>query len=606
MFATTASISGDITSDSATLGKFSLDSTSIIASGSRMVLDAENYRIQLLDDQFTPLVNINAGSSLVTPTAGSTVTETYNMVASTLSQNASSGTVQVSSTDYPDENSGDTFTISTAGTTSYIINYSGGSTSTYSRAIGQGSSAQQYIYLEIHGNSDFSSDLQHTIYISGITAYGYDISGGEGLEEEFSAPSVVGDTEILMADGSIKKAKDIKVNENITAWDDDNKLYNIISEISQIKTRLVDKIYRVTTESGKSVDVSEPHGFYISMEEEIYAYELVEGESKIFVKHGNEAKLELVTSVEIIFGEHQVYTFSVPGLFNYISNDIISHNTSTGPQTSTNYLSTTTSRSGTLTMTSGTKYYRIKRLYYARAQAQSSDNSTRSYTIRTEFDFTAYFTPLTQGTEINNAGLQVNKSDTKVFRVDMSSTTDSAQTPIATLVGGIRMDYFQPYYSTADGGLTDKTYGSSNYNSNINYSERSYPLTRAMCKLTLNSSSEYSGYSDTLSPDDPHINVTSITRTSNSNSAGGNTDRNQYFTVSLDNTLTGGKAVPMLSCFGRAGDSNSYNASTAYYDAETASDISVQTYSTQFRWHFRDNDTGNNRDPYEIYFVVFG
>ena len=62
----------------------------------------------------------------------------------------------------------------------------------------------------------------------------------------------------------------------------------------------------------------------------------------------------------------------------------------------------------------------------------------------------------------------------------------------------------------------------------------------------------------------------------------------------------------MLSCFGRAGDSNSYNAGTAYYDAETASDIAVQTYSQQFRWHFRDNDTGNNRDPYEIYFVVFG
>ena len=343
----------------------------------------------------------------------------------------------------------------------------------------QGSSAQQYLYLEIHGNSSFSS-LEHTIYISAVSAFGYDISGGEGLEELMGEESVVGDTEILMADGSIKKAKDIKVNENITAWDDDNKSYNMISEISQVKTRLVDKIYRVTTESGKSVDVSEPHGFYISMEEEIYAYELVEGESKIFVKHGNEAKLELVTSVEIIFGEHQVYTFSVPGLFNYISNDIISHNTSTGPQTSTNYLSTSTSRSGTLTMTTGTKYYRIKRLYYARAQAQSSNNSTRSYTIRTELDFTAYFTPLTQGTEINNAGLQVNKSDTKVFRVDMSSATDAASIPIVNVVGGMRIDYFQPYFSTADGGLTDKTYNGyyNNYNSNINYNERAYPLTR--------------------------------------------------------------------------------------------------------------------------------
>ena len=89
-------------------------------------------------------------------------------------------------------------------------------------------------YVEIHGNSSFSS-LEHTIYIAAKTAYGYDISGGEGLEEEFGEPSVIGDTEILMADGSIKKAKDIKVNENITAWDDDNKSYNMISEISQIK-----------------------------------------------------------------------------------------------------------------------------------------------------------------------------------------------------------------------------------------------------------------------------------------------------------------------------------------------------------------------------------
>ena len=37
----------------------------------------------------------------------------------------------------------------------------------------------------------------------------------------------------------------------------------------------------------------------------------------------------------------------------------------------------------------------------------------------------------------------------------------------------MRMDYFQPYFSTADGGLTDKTYNGyyNNYNSNINYNE---------------------------------------------------------------------------------------------------------------------------------------
>ena len=49
MFATTASISGDITSDSATLGKFTIDDESITASGSRMKFDAVNYQMLLSD-----------------------------------------------------------------------------------------------------------------------------------------------------------------------------------------------------------------------------------------------------------------------------------------------------------------------------------------------------------------------------------------------------------------------------------------------------------------------------------------------------------------------------------------------------------------------------
>ena len=285
----------------------------------------------------------------------------------------------------------------------------------------------------------------------------------------------------------------------------------MISEITSVKTRLVDKIYRVTTESGKSVDVSETHGFYITREEEIYAHELVEGESKIFVKDGDNIKLELVTSLEIIFGEHQVYTFSVPGLFNYISNNIVSHNTATGPQQATTSLAYGFSKSTTLTMTSGTKYYRFRRYYYARAQyVNDGDNSDRTYSIKTDMDSYFQLTPLTQGTEINNAGLQVNKSNTKVFRVDMSSVTDSAQRPIIDVVGGMRIDYFQPYNSTADGGLTDKTY--NQYNSNINYNERAYPLTRFVAAVDL-----YNGVSNLNSggaSGHANIGVASLTRSS--------------------------------------------------------------------------------------------
>ena len=124
----------------------------------------------------------------------------------------------------------------------------------------------------------------------------------------------------------------------------------------------------------------------------------------------------------------------------------------------------------------------------------------------------SYFqlTPLTQGTEINNAGLQVNKSNTKVFRVDMSSVTDSASRPIIDVVGGMRIDYFQPYNSTADGGLTDKTY--NQYNTNINYNERAYPLTRFVAAVDL-----YNGVSNLNSggaSGHANIGVASLTRSS--------------------------------------------------------------------------------------------
>ena len=121
----------------------------------------------------------------------------------------------------------------------------------------------------------------------------------------------------------------------------------------------------------------------------------------------------------------------------------------------------------------------------------------------------------------------------------------------------------------------------------------------------MNVSSEYAGTSDSLTIDDPHINISSVTRYSNSSSSGGNTDRNQYYQVSLDNSLTSEKAAPMLSCYGRAGDTSTY-AWNNYNDNETCTDHACENYGSNFRWHFRDNNSDGSRDPYEIYFVVFG
>ena len=114
----------------------------------------------------------------------------------------------------------------------------------------------------------------------------------------------------------------------------------------------------------------------------------------------------------------------------------------------------------------------------------------------------------------------------------------------------MNIDYFIPRYSTADGGATDPVYGG--YSDNINWNERSYPLTRAMCRINHSAgSSGYSGTSDTMTIRDPHINISSVTRYSNSSSAGGNTDRDQRYVVILDNVLYSGEVVPMLSCYGR-------------------------------------------------------
>ena len=152
----------------------------------------------------TPLVNINAGSSLQSPQAGSTITEyKYAGLMSTLSSNASSGTLTVSpTTDYPHQTTSDNFSVSVNTSHQFNFTYIGGSSSTQCVAKGQGSYAVQILYLEIHGNSSFT-DLQHTVFLRTLSAYGWDISSGESEEEglmpEGGIESVVGDTDMLMA-----------------------------------------------------------------------------------------------------------------------------------------------------------------------------------------------------------------------------------------------------------------------------------------------------------------------------------------------------------------------------------------------------------------------
>jgi hypothetical protein len=156
--------------------------------------------------------------------------------------------------------------------------------------------------------------------------------GGGGLSSEIT--SVVGDTKITLSDGSYILAKDVKIGDKILSWNWNDKLDSHIGidefgefTIDAIKTRTTTEIYKVTV-GDKVIEVSDSHGFWLDNNEEIKTTELVEGESKIYVMDGDSISLQLVDKIELLDGA-DVYTFSVAGVYNYISNDILSHNTIT-------------------------------------------------------------------------------------------------------------------------------------------------------------------------------------------------------------------------------------------------------------------------------------
>ena len=200
-----------------------------------------------------------------------------------------------------------------------------------------------YLYLEVVDTTNSDAVIGRTLIAqtsiaksstAGVGNYYtgfYEDSGGGGGDLTSEIYSVVGNTEITLADGSKKQAKDIKKGEKILSWNWNDKLdsHTGIDEfgeftIDDIKTRKTTEIYKIKV-GNKSIEVSDSHGFWLDNNEEISANKLVAGESKIYVKDGDTISLELVDSVEIIEGD-DVYTFSVAGVYNYVSNDILSHN----------------------------------------------------------------------------------------------------------------------------------------------------------------------------------------------------------------------------------------------------------------------------------------
>jgi hypothetical protein len=147
-------------------------------------------------------------------------------------------------------------------------------------------------------------------------------------EASYGAPCIIGTTEITMADGSKKLAKDVKVGDKILSWDDNTKEW-VSADISEITKRDVTEVYKVTV-GDKEIEVSDSHGFFLWGDEansgQVTPLYMKEGVTKIWVKDGDSKKEVVVDKVEKIERDEEVLTFTVPQYVNYVSNDIISHN----------------------------------------------------------------------------------------------------------------------------------------------------------------------------------------------------------------------------------------------------------------------------------------
>ena len=163
---------------------------------------------------------------------------------------------------------------------------------------------------------------KHTYYVNGILTH--------NQKGELQI-SVTGDTKITLPSGEEILAEDVVEGQKILAWSWNDKLDDSTInqfdefEITEIKKRKVDKIYKVSA-GGKTIKVSDSHGFWLNDNNQIKAIQLVAGESMINIKDGDGIKLVLVNSVDIISTNEWVYTFGVPGVHNYISDGILSHN----------------------------------------------------------------------------------------------------------------------------------------------------------------------------------------------------------------------------------------------------------------------------------------
>ena len=411
---------GVIEAFSGKLGSWKLDPTTLNSDSNRISLNSTDDSISILDTGGNLRFLANTATSL--PDIGGTAPSPATLSAGTTvyTHNSTNGVGNGTATEY--HNFG-TFTTA-AGAAKHLITWTynpAGSSNSYSDAQGDGN-ASLTVQMVLRNPS------------TGVVLFTGTVRSTEatGTVECDGGPyrvSVVGDTEITLSDGSIKLAKDIINGDIILSWNSEEEKFDE-GEVYNFTNRHVDFVYVVSC-GGRLLKVSDSHAFWTYGEnDEIPVQNLIAGESKIYVKVGDNIELKLVDDVYKLNVDEKVYSFTVPTFKNYVSNNIISHNIAypggCNAIGDTEYFTEPETYVIQADLSASTSYQLSLQMTYEVLSDDTFTASSFNSDGRTRFEVgggTATITRVSAGTVINGGGFQAVISDNNYLKISAGTGT---------------------------------------------------------------------------------------------------------------------------------------------------------------------------------------
>jgi len=524
------------------------------------------------------------------------------------------------------------------------------------------------LYLEIVDNSD-GSILASRYLSNRTSYGSSDDAGYWQAVDFGGVQSVVGTTKITLEDGTTKLAKDITLDDKILSWDSEkekwvsakiSKIYK--RNVTEIyKVSVGGKEIEVSDTHKFWLSGNEKNSGQICVSTLYKCYKngspMTQNNLRLWIKDGDSKKKCIIDKVEKIHRDEEVITFSVPKYVNYLSNDIISHNAQSGnyywefqtifnAQTATGatYAPAINGYSTDVTIPNGggnyVARYRVRLETKAVMSVTVSSSSSAAVTISYNnfnsvwnYDSSGanfylnggyvggYFNQTITVQQENNfieiipAGIQVVSNTGRYVRIARKEINESGDGLIEVSDGSIEIDSqgnvgsLQALAKTAisaRGDIKPKDTadtnpstsgwdlgGTSNYWKSIYTRElNGVPIGTlqlvAGCQFSVSTTGAVQG------PYNTH-NVSGVTRS-----------QKGRFTVSLTSTdgFTLSYGMGFAAGYGRNGATDN-GPGTNMGDAEFSFNTGVKVKTSNVEINVKDNNADNDRDPYEVYFVLF-